>query len=482
MHAVVDPDDLVHGPRMQGHGDAHSTASTRQTFTEDGARFADHGRRAGANLGPKTVRVGPERLDDILAGKRVAREQQLPGGCTSRLCSARHGASMAQDSCRDPSHPSIAPMTAAVSRCRAQVPQLVALLLAVSASVACKERADRPGRFEQGKDEAQVLQVETLSLEPARIERHYRTSGTLKAIQEAEIVATQAAIIQTIAVDEGDTVQEGQLLARLDGRDLKLQAAAAGLQVDNLERELERLESISREAIAAEEVDKQRYAVEEARVSAKLSRHQAKQTVIRAPFSGTVIERLVDKGNLATTATPLLRLADLSVLELELHLPERDAATIELDTDVAVELVDGTRFTAKVTRKAPMVDELTGTVKFTVQADAYPEGAMPGAFARASVLVAARDAAPSLARSAVFEIEGKPHVYVLVDGKARRRAVELGLEGSERVEVLSGLSNDDVVVADGNAGITEGMPLRAAVAEQAAADKIAGEPQRRPGA
>jgi membrane fusion protein, multidrug efflux system len=341
-----------------------------------------------------------------------------------------------------------------------------------------------PGGPPKG-ERGQILQVETIALEPARIERHYRTSGTLRAIREAEIVATQLAVIKTIGVDEGDTVQQGQALARLDGRDLELQAAAAGVTLENLERELGRLQSISREAIALEEIDKQRYAVEEARAAAKLTKHQAKQTTIRAPFKGTVVQRYVDQGNLATTNTPLLRIADLSVLELQLHVPERDAATVKVGTPVEIELVDRTRFTAKVFRKAPVVDELTGTVKLTIHAEAYPEAAMPGAFARASILVDARDEAPSLARAAIFEVDGAPHVYVIVEGKARRRAVELGLQGSERVEIVSGIESGDVVVADGSAGITEGMPVRSAADARAGADKIAEESSgsgRRPGA
>jgi membrane fusion protein (multidrug efflux system) len=309
-----------------------------------------------------------------------------------------------------------------------------------------------------GKDK-ESLRVATAHVQPANIERYYRTSGTLKAKREAQLVAVQVGVIKAITAEEGDIVEAGQALVKLDGRELALQAAADSLAAQNLARELDRLEKITSAAIAAEEVDKQRYAVEEARVSAKLSRFQAKQTTVRAPFDGTIVERLVDEGNLATTATPLFRIADLSALELELHVPEKDAATVKDDAEVEVELVDGSAFVASIVRRSPVVDPLTGTVKFTVQAEKFPPTAKPGAFARARVLVDAREAAPSIPRTAVFEVEGEPHVYVVAEGKARRSEVKLGLEGTTRVEVLSGLTADDVVVVDGNAGITEGMPL-----------------------
>lgn len=334
----------------------------------------------------------------------------------------------------------------------------------------------------RGGPQGEAMQVKVVRLENAAIERWYQSSGTLEAIRSAELVAVQPAIIEKLLADEGDQVEEGQLLARLDGRAASLQADAARVELQNLEAELRRLESVQGGAISREEIDKQRYLVEQARASVKLSRHTAKQTVVRAPFSGTIVTRYVDEGNFASTSTPLFHLADLRVLELPLHLPERDAATVEVGSDVEIELVDGTTFTAKIERRAPVVDKLTGTVKFTIRTRkaaagakggkgveiTTPPGAAPGAFARAKVLVDRREAAPSLPRQAVFQLEGKPHVFVVAEGKAERREVELGLEGGERVEILSGLAPDEPVVAEGNAGITEGMPLVPVEAEAAA--------------
>jgi membrane fusion protein (multidrug efflux system) len=345
----------------------------------------------------------------------------------------------------------------------------------------------KKGSASEGPQGETAMQVKVVRLQTAPIERWYQSSGTLEAIRSAELVAVQPAIIESVLVDEGDQVQEGQLLARLDGRAASLQADAARVELQNLEAELKRLESVSSAAISREEIDKQRYLVEQARASVKLSRHTAKQTVVRAPFSGTIVTRYVDEGNFASTSTPLFHLADLRVLELPLHLPEKDAATVAVGSDVEIELVDGTTFTAKIERRSPVVDPLTGTVKFTIRTRkafgaggdepkgppkkvaaegkstkaeiTTPPGAAPGAFARAKVLVDRRQAAPSLPREAVFQLEGKPHVFVVADGKAQRREVKPGLEGSDRVEILGGLASDEPVVAEGNAGITEGMPL-----------------------
>ncbi len=321
-------------------------------------------------------------------------------------------------------------------------------------------RPDAKGGKAGGKREA--LLVDTTTLEPATIERYYQTSGTLKALREADLYALQLGIIQLINVEEGDTVKKGDAMLKLDGRELTLQSSAAQVQLQNLKRELSRLENAQGGVISAEEIDQQRYAVTEAEAALKLSKFQTKQTWVRAPFDGTVVERLVDEGNLASTSTALFKVADLSALELELYVPEKDAASVSDDAAVEIQLVDDSTANATIARRSPVVDPMTGTVKFTVRAESFPAAAKPGAFARAKVLVSARKDAPSLPRTAVFEVDGKPHVYVLADGRAKRAEVKTGLEGDARVEILAGLAADDIVVSGGGAGITEGMPLRSA--------------------
>lgn len=318
------------------------------------------------------------------------------------------------------------------------------------------------GKGAGGKGEApaaEPLAVAVTPIAPTAIERFYRTSGTMRALRSAELVALQPGVVLELKAEEGDRVRAGQTLVRLDGRGFKLQAARDALSARNAAMELERLQQIA-DNLPREELDKQRYAMENALASAQVSRHQASQTTVVAPFDGTITRRAIDIGNLATASTPLYSLADLSKLDVDVHVPEREAATVQAGAAATLELQDGTRFAAKVERRAPVVDPLTGTVKFTVRATEYPAGAVPGAFVRAELLVDRRADAPSLPRAAIFELEGAPHVYVVEDGRARRRPVELGLVGETHAEVRGGVDPGAQIVADAGAGITEGMPVK----------------------
>lgn len=341
---------------------------------------------------------------------------------------------------------------------------LIVLLAAPPIACGGEAGAGGPGgpgaaKGKRGGPEAEALAVAVTTLAPATIERFYRGAGTLRALRAADLVALQPGVVLELRAEEGDSVADGQLLARLDGRAYQLQAARDKLTAKNAAQELERLRQLEG-MLSREELDKQRYAAESALASAQVSRHQASQTTVSAPFAGTITRRHIDVGNLATTSKALFTIADLSALDLELHVPEREAAAVRPGAPAKVELQDGSSFEARVERRAPVVDPLTGTVKFVVRAREFPPAAVPGAFARASLRVDARESAPSVPRSAIVEVEGKPHVYVVEDGRARRRPVELGLVGEERAEIRGGVAEGAQIVVDAGTGIAEGMPVR----------------------
>jgi membrane fusion protein (multidrug efflux system) len=306
------------------------------------------------------------------------------------------------------------------------------------------------------------LAVAVVQLEPATIELFHRASGTLEAKRRAEIRPIRTGIIDELLVEVGDVVEVDQTLVRLDARELSLQAQRDSLTAANAEKELARLRELEgTDAIASQEIDTQRYTLEGAKATAKLTRAQAASMLVRAPFAGTILAREVDVGNLASTATIIYELADLSALRLPLHLPEREAAKVAVGAEVTIELIDGTTFTGTILRRAPKVDALTGTVEFLVEASTYPALAAPGAFVRARVLVERREQVQSLPNLAVFELEGQRYVYVLREGKARRVAVEVGLIGAERTEIRGGLQAGDRVLSSAQ-GITEGLPVKVA--------------------
>lgn len=315
------------------------------------------------------------------------------------------------------------------------------------------------------KEEEEALAVTLTSVEAGDIVRAYQASGTLEAILKADIRSTQSGIITDLAFEEGAKVEEGDVLARLDGREASLMAKRDELTARNAAEELARLEQIeARAAASKQEVDQQRFTLESARASARISRHQAGQSRVKAPFAGTITERRLDVGNFASSADVLYVLADLSVLELALHIPEREAARVKIGAPVHLQNLADEGFQGKIVRRAPVVDPLTGTVKFTVHVDGErPASVVPGAFARAAVELESVSGVPVLPDKALVEIDGEFYVYVIAGGgdfgKAERVKVTLGLRGQERSQITDGVKVGAQVVADVD-DITDGMMLK----------------------
>lgn len=324
------------------------------------------------------------------------------------------------------------------------------------------KRGGGPGGWGQGERKSEALAVEMVAPTPRDIVRGYEASGTLEAIRRVEIRPTQAGVIDQLMVEEGAKVEEGQTLARLDTRELSLAARRDKVAAANARKQLERLDRLAEQRVAsAEEVDQQRYAVASAEASAKLSRHQASRGSVRAPFAGTIVTRPLDPGHYVTPADVIYELADLDTLELALHVPEREAAKVKLEAPVQLSNLADEDFVGKVVRRAPVVDPLTGTVKFTVHSEGErPATAVPGAFVRALIELEAVRGVPTLPLSAIVEIGEEAFVYVIEQGKAVRRKVELGLRDASHVEITGGVDAGTQVVKEARE-ITDGMELKA---------------------
>ncbi len=322
----------------------------------------------------------------------------------------------------------------------------------------------------EGKSKAVALRV--IRPQWGEISNTFSTSGTLRAVRTAQIRPQQSGVVLELMVEEGQQVEAGQALARLDTRDLRLSAARDRLAADNAAQELQRLEGISdQDAIARQEIEQARYEVAAAKATARVSIHQASLGRIEAPFAGTITTRSVDVGNLATSTTILFELADMSTLELDIYAPELDASTIEIGSTVRLSLVDGSVAEATISRRAPVVDAMTGTVKLTARIAAPTPRTVPGAYVKASVTRETKPRALTVPLASTVEIGGVPHVYVIDGGVAKKVPVKLGILQEPLVEILEGLSDSQILAADPSDDLEDGMAVKPVGVEQAAADE-----------
>ncbi len=324
-------------------------------------------------------------------------------------------------------------------------------------------------------------------------------AGEFLPYQEVELHAKVAGYIRNINVDIGDHVHKGQVLAVLEIPELvaQLQAAAAGVrhsqeEISRAQNDVSRAEADHaalhagatrlRQAsearpglIAEQELDdataKDRSAeaqVDAAKSALAASRQQLEVSQadqqhyaalsefsrITAPFDGVVTWRYADTGSLIQAGTsnisslPVVKLSQVNVLRLRIPVPESLAASVHdgEPADIRVKATDE-RFSGKVIRSTDSLDRSTRTMQVEVDVPNQDYKLTPGMYADVSLRVQNDPNALTLPLQAINRGEDKTTV-LLVDSQnhVEEREIRTGIEGSDRIQVLSGLTEGDRVI------------------------------------
>lgn len=361
---------------------------------------------------------------------------------------------------------------------------LALCLMAVMSTAGCsaqkhdaekKERA--PAAVVKG---AAVETVKTAAM-PETVE----VVGTVRARTSAVVAARIPGTVSVLTVREGDRVRKGQVLARLDAQENTAAAAVATAGIDEARHGLDEARSrkkltdstferyqklFSEQAVTRQEFDikqneKDLAAQGVARAEARLKQAQAGSraasaiegyTRIVAPISGIVTSKQADLGASVFPAQPLMTIEDEGSYQLELAVPESLAASVKPGAMVQITLdALGSPFAARIAEIVPASDPLSRT--FVAKISLNQKNLKSGMFGRGVISLGTTVNGLLLPKKAVVERGALTAVWVLEkDNTARMRLVKIGKAIGDKVEILSGLSEDERVVVVGADKVSEG--------------------------
>ncbi len=353
---------------------------------------------------------------------------------------------------------------------RANLLGVVAVLGAATLIAGCGEKAN--GKTPDSKAETAAIPVEVRTPLRGEMLAVYAGTASLEADQEAAVVAKVGGEVRSLHVEEGMTVRAGQVLARLDGDQLRLETDKANATLARLDRDYKRnVELHQKGMLSPGAVDNLKFEVDAARAAYELARLQLSYTEIRAPIDGVVSERRIKVGNMLKPNDELFRVTDLKPLLAYVHVPERELGRLKpgQSAQVNVDAAPGQPFPGRVARLSPVVDPATATFKVTVEVDDPTERLKPGMFARIGIVYERREGALQIPRNAIVDEEGQPTVFIVDQGKALQRPIGVGLSNAGYVEVVSGLGGAEQVVVVGQGALKTGNPVRVVSLETAQA-------------
>jgi membrane fusion protein (multidrug efflux system) len=316
---------------------------------------------------------------------------------------------------------------------------------------------------ENAGDEEIPVPVEVAEVTTGAISSYISATANLVAEDQVKVLAEAEGRVERLQVEEGDRVTKGQVLAVLVQDEAKIAKAKVEFKASNAQAALDRAkESFEQGLISSEAYEKLKMDDEIARQEVAEAEWRLAKTVIRAPFTGRITERFITLGQHLRLGDELFTVADYDPMVARIYLPERDVLELEEGREVRITPAaeNELSFTGRIRQIAPVVDTATGTVKVTVEAVQPPAGVRPGAFVSIDIVRERHAAALLLPRESVIRELRTAHVFVTENDLAVKKAVELGLEEGDNVEVLSGLEAGDKVVIAGQGGLDDGQKIK----------------------
>ncbi len=363
----------------------------------------------------------------------------------------------------------------------------VVSLMAIAISVTgCSQK------HESGKTEnATAVLVKGVTLETvknAAVPELLDVVGSVRARTSAVVSTRIPGSISALRVREGDRVKKGQVLAQLDAQENQATAAVATAGIDEASRGLDEAlsrkkltdttfnryqnlfkeQAVSRQEfdvrqtekdVAAQGVARAESRLRQAKEGAKASTTMSDYTKIIAPISGIVASKQADLGATVFPGQPLITLEDDRSYQLELALPENIATKVKPGSSVKVTLdAIESSFTAKIAEIVPTADP--GSHTFIAKIALNQKGLKSGMFGRGSISLGTSVNGITVPKKAVVDRGALTLVWTVdKENITRMRIVKVGRQTGERVEILSGLSDGDRVVASGVEKVTEGSKV-----------------------
>jgi membrane fusion protein (multidrug efflux system) len=323
--------------------------------------------------------------------------------------------------------------------------------------------ASRPGGGRAGGFGASQPPLVTVSR--VKKDQVYETVEALGTTQANESVTISAKVTDTVRhvnFSDGDYVNAGAVLAELTSQEEEASLAEARANLDDAENELRRQEDINSRGLGSKstlDTARSRVAAQQARYNSVVAR--LKDRLILAPFSGLLGFRQVSPGTMVSPNTAITTIDDISTIKLDFTVPESFLATMVPGARVIAQSVSypNRNFEGLVKTVGSRIDPITRAATVRAHVPNADHALRPGMLLTVKVLTA-QHVALVVPESAVFQVQNRAYVYRVEDYVAHQLQVEVGSRHFGTAEILSGLTDGDLIVVEGIVKLREGIKVR----------------------
>jgi membrane fusion protein, multidrug efflux system len=329
-------------------------------------------------------------------------------------------------------------------------------------------------RFQQRNSAGPAIPVSVTQVERQDLNSYQVLNGTVEPERLVEVYSRLSAYVKEILKEEGDYVNENEVLARLDDTEIRITYEQAKIQLEQAELSLEEAKQNYERSVSLKErelISEQEYQTTESTYKQRQLDYQDRVknfnnlelqlnwTKVRSPSEGYVTERMIEVGGRVNANEQVYTIEDFSPLLIRVYVPASDAVYLEkgMPARVTTEILEGMMFEGDVKLINPRLDPNTGTVKVTVEVFDQTRQLKPGMFVEVRIAIGQKENVLVIPRRAVVYKQNQAYVFVVNRGQAAEREVALGLAEEDQVEVVEGLQEGDVVVEVGVEALKDGQ-------------------------
>lgn len=358
---------------------------------------------------------------------------------------------------------------------------IIALLLFAALLAACSKTSEPTASATRKPIAVRIAEVQAGPALPP-----IRAHGLVMVKDAARLSFKVGGVIADIEVDVGQSVVKGQKLARIEQTEIGSATEQTAQMAQKARRDLDRGEKLyADQVITLEQVQDLRTAHAMAQAALRGARFNQSYAVIEAPFDGVVLRKLKQERELAAAGEAVLAIGRSSAgYVVQAALSDREVVLTRIGDAVTVQLdaYPGQSFSAEISEIASAADERTGL--FVVEArlsDEMPDTLKSGLVARLQWQPGGPEAGTLayVPMAAIVDGDGRRAVvYVMIDGKAQRRPIEVAFIDRERVAITSGVEPGETVIAEGAQFVADGVAVTVRASDEtvsiAARDAAAG--------
>jgi membrane fusion protein (multidrug efflux system) len=322
--------------------------------------------------------------------------------------------------------------------------------------------AAKGGGKGRGGAAAGPVAVKAYVVQPSRLDDQIVVTGTISPNEQVDLQSEVPGKIIKIYFHEGAPVGKGTLLVKINDSELRAQLERAQARKElAVAKEARQRTLREKDAVSQAEYDVALNELKSADADIALIKAQIDKTELRAPFAGTIGLRYVSEGSNISPSTKIASLNNINPVKVDFSVPEKYFSVVRPGSSITFTTQGAPgEFNAKVYAVEPKIDQSTRTLQVRALCPNSGGRLFPGSFAEIKLILTSVPNALLVPTEAVIpEMEGKK-VFIVKDGKAEPRKIEVGIRTDRQVQVTSGIAAGDSVVTSGILQMKPGARLK----------------------